>query len=208
MCAQAGVVRLGCRRHDLRVTSDRPTAEDHCWRQARVSATRTASLESLCCGCYCGYCWCCCCCRCCCRQMQHWVQRAFIALSAVSVSLSPFPFLALSLIGLTLGLSNPVSIASLFGCSCGCSPDSAPSFGASHAGLRLHFLLPPFFTPFWRLTLFFFSCSSSVHAFSSRSPCASTSSSCFPRASCALTSSFSPASHFMRSSLLFSLFFT
>ena len=59
---------------------------------------------------------------------------ALVALSVLSFSSSSFLFLPLCFFGLTLGLSDPVFIPSLFGRSSGCSPDSAPSFGAVHAG--------------------------------------------------------------------------
>ena len=66
--------------------------------------------------------------------MQDNVQSAFAALSCVSLSSVFFPFLPFCLFGSMLGLSDPVSIPSLFGRSPGCSPDSAPSPGRAHAG--------------------------------------------------------------------------
>ena len=52
----------------------------------------------------------------------------FFALHCLSASLCPSPFLQRCLFGLTLGLSGPNTVASLFGCPSSCSPDSsAPS---------------------------------------------------------------------------------
>ena len=97
----------------------------------------TTSLQARCCGC-CFCCSCSCSCRSVCRQVQYQVRRALVARSGQYFPLSPFPFLALCLFGITLGLSDPVSIASLFGRSpCrspGCRPDPAPSPGGVHAG--------------------------------------------------------------------------
>ena len=45
-----------------------------------------------------------------------------------------FTISRLCLFGCTLGPLDPITVASLLGCTCGCSPDSAPSPGAPHAG--------------------------------------------------------------------------
>ena len=94
-----------------------------------------ASLESPRCRCCCS---CCGCCRC--RQVQDDMQGIVIALSSLSFS-------SLGLFGLTLGFSDSVSVASLFGRFPGCSPDSAPSFGAAHAGSIVNSDPPRSFPP-------------------------------------------------------------
>ena len=70
--------------------------------------------------------------------MQHQLQSVVTAQSCLFLSLSPFTTLSFYLFDFVLGLSEPVSIASLFGCSSGCSPDSAPSSGAMHVGSILN----------------------------------------------------------------------
>ena len=92
------------------------------------------SLHSpRCCGCGCG---CCCCgCRCCCWQMQYQVQSCSHC-TAWPVFVSS-PFLHRCLFGLTLGFCDPNTVARLFGCPSGCSPDSAPPSGAAHVRSRV-----------------------------------------------------------------------
>ena len=98
----------------------------------------TAALQCLllerprCCGCGCCY-WCCCC-KCCCCACEtckiRWRVASVLLLCCPSsppslspiFSLSPFP----------PGLSDPLSVADLFGRLRGCLPDSASSSGAAH----------------------------------------------------------------------------
>ena len=62
------------------------------------------------------------------------MRSVFTALLALSFSLlAPFLSLSLCLFGWILGLFDPSTVASLFGCSSGCSPDPAPSSGTAHA---------------------------------------------------------------------------
>ena len=105
-----------------------------CQRRHRPATAASASLRR--CGCCC-----CCCSRCCVCTCSGWraqkdVQSVFTSLLALSFwsSVSPFSFLTFCLLGWTRGLSDPVTVASLFGCSSGCSPDWAPSSGVAHAG--------------------------------------------------------------------------
>ena len=94
----------------------------HC---ATTRQSLDATAESACCGC-------CCCCSCWCCWCETCKIRCKVAslffLFCLSSSLSPF--LSLSLF--PPGLSDPVSVADLFGRLPGCSPGSAPSPGAAH----------------------------------------------------------------------------
>ena len=60
--------------------------------------------------------------------MQDNVDSGFIVLSALSLS----PSLPVSFSLFTLGLSDPLFVASLFGYLSGCSPDSTPPSGGTH----------------------------------------------------------------------------
>ena len=80
--------------------------------------------------------------------MQHDVQSVFTAPFVLSFSsFFSSPLFTLCLFGKTLGLFDPFTVASLFGCPSGCSPDSSTPSRRPHVWSAVHTDPPCVFPP-------------------------------------------------------------